>query len=320
MHTFGWKPELDYKIRRDPHKRAQCPFGHSPPGSPQQDQKPPPLAQLALLAHASSSLTERSTPESPLSDYSFGLPASFSKTEATRARERPNCTPYPQGSAPLVSIFFQILNTQKTGPNSPSLVGIFSLIDSHTPGFLSLTESPLQSNNWTRAHILHHMGYTVHYHPTYAPSPSDTLPDARIPTKITHLGGGYWIAYKKHRSWSANVRPLLLTMDCPKPTTSAVELTLHTEARACVIASYLSQLVEDHARVCHALAHLFSSLPHHVLILGVTSKADRQDPLRRTPTSRPSPLRGKPGQSPRVYTAAASLLGYVHQSPHTLGS
>jgi hypothetical protein len=78
------------------------------------------------------------------------------------------------------------------------------------------------------------------------------------------------MALKKHTRWSGNVRPLFLPLDCPMVTTCAVEimmeLTLHTCAKAVVIAIYLPHLVEEHDRVCQAIARLSISLPHHLVL------------------------------------------------------
>ena len=73
---------------------------------------------------------------------------------------------------------------------------------------------------------------------------------------------------QKQTPWSSMVRPLPLPADCPSTTTCAVELTLLTGAKAAFISSYLPQPLEEHARVCKALANLPQALPHQILILG----------------------------------------------------
>ena len=65
-----------------------------------------------------------------------------------------------------------------------------------------------------------------------------------------------------------NVRPLFLPIDSPMTYTCAVDLALLTDAKAVIVSSYLPQPMDEHARVCHALAKLPFALPHHLLILG----------------------------------------------------
>ena len=149
--------------------------------------------------------------ESLTSNYRFESPASLPRKADTGAGERPEDTPYTQGTSISEGIFFFTLNAQKMGPNSPSLVDIVSLLDSHTPDFLLFTETPLLSNNGALTHILRNRGYTIHYHPTNsAPSPPGTIPEARLPVHITRPEGGCRIAYNKHTSWSAQIRPLYI--------------------------------------------------------------------------------------------------------------
>ncbi len=64
------------------------------------------------------------------------------------------------------------------------------------------------------------------------------------------------------------MKPLILTLVCPKATTCAVELNLLTVAKTGIIAYYLPQPAEECAKVYEALARLTNTLPHHLLILG----------------------------------------------------
>jgi len=147
-------------------------------------------------------------------------------------------------------------------------VDIVTILDSYTPDFLLLAETPLLSGNGVLTHILRNRGYKRHFHPTNAPSPPDTLPEARIRANIINSGWGCWIAYKKHSTWSTKFRPLFLPTYFPMAFTCAVELTLLTGKKAANIASYLPSPVKEHARVCQALVDLSSTLPHHLLVLG----------------------------------------------------
>ena len=80
-------------------------------------------------------------------------------------------------------------------------------------------------------------------------SPPDILPESRLPDRLTHAGGGCWIAlYRKYTNRAAYVRPLSLPTGCPPATTCAVEITLHSGGNAAIIASYLPQSVEEHER------------------------------------------------------------------------
>jgi len=86
-------------------------------------------------------------------------------------------------------------------------------MDLHTLDFLILAETPLLRNNGALTHVLRNKGYKIYYHPINAPSPPDTLPEARLPDHLTHPGGGCWIAYKKYTTWAAQVRTLRLPTD-----------------------------------------------------------------------------------------------------------
>ena len=112
------------------------------------------------------------------------------------------------------------------------------------------------------------MGYKIHYHPLNAPSPPDSPPEAQLPDRLTHQGGGIWVAYKNHTNWAAQVRPLRLPTDCPPATTCVVEITLRSRDKLAIVASYLPQSVKGNERVCRALARLPVALPHRLLVLG----------------------------------------------------
>jgi hypothetical protein len=98
--------------------------------------------------------------------------------------------PYSHGALLTEQLSFMTLNVRKAGIYSPSLVDIVSLLDLYTPDFVLLTETPLLPNNGARTHILRNMGYKIHYHPINAPSPPDILLEARLPSRLTHAGGG----------------------------------------------------------------------------------------------------------------------------------
>jgi hypothetical protein len=70
------------------------------------------------------------------------------------------------------------------------------------------------------------------------------------------------------------IRPLTLPADCPRATTCAIELTLLSGEKAAFIACYLPQPLEEHARVCKALANLPQVLPHQILIMGGDLQGD----------------------------------------------
>jgi hypothetical protein len=94
------------------------------------------------------------------------------------------------GTTPSERLSFLTLDAQKAGPNNPSLVDIVSLLDSQTPDFLLLTETPLLPNNKALTHILRKRGYKIHDNTTKAPSPPGTLLEARLLAHLTHPGGG----------------------------------------------------------------------------------------------------------------------------------
>jgi hypothetical protein len=172
------------------------------------------------------------------------------------------------GTLPLEQLPLLTLNVPKAGLHSSSLVDIVSLLESHTPDFLLITETFLLHNNGALTHILRNRGYKIHYHPANAPSLRDVLPEARLPGHLTHPRGGCWISYRKHAAWKTHVRPLRLPADCPRAIPFAVEITLHSGEKAAVVASYLPQPVEEHGRTCQAFDRLPATLPHHLLILG----------------------------------------------------
>jgi hypothetical protein len=110
---------------------------------------------------------------------------------------------------------FLTLNAQKAGANSPSLTDIVTVSDLFTLDFLLLVETPLYQHSGTPTHALRNRGYSSHYHPSNAPFQTDVLPEARLPTHLTHSGEGCWPAYRKYSSWSSMVQPLILSADCP---------------------------------------------------------------------------------------------------------
>jgi len=94
--------------------------------------------------------------------------------------------------APPLNIVLTLLtiNAQNTGANIPSLVDAITILDDHSPYILFLTEAPLHTHNGALTHVLRNRGYSIHHHPANAPSPLDTLLEARIPAHLTHPGGG----------------------------------------------------------------------------------------------------------------------------------
>ncbi len=129
-------------------------------------------------------------------------------------------------------------------------------------------------------HVLRNMEYRVHHHPANAPFYPEGLPEARLPVQITHPGGGCWLAYKKHASWTPLVSPLTLPQNCPRATTCAVELTLLDGSKAAIISCYLPQTTEAHAVTCEAQSQLPRTLPHSIIIMGgdLQGNWDRSSP------------------------------------------
>ena len=142
-----------------------------------------------------------------------------------------------------------------------------TLLDLHTPEVLLLTEIPLHPHQGALTQVLRSRGYKTHYHQMNTPSHKVTLPEARLPIHTTHNGGGCWISYNKQTPWVTTVRNLTLPGTCPKVTTCAIELTLHTMTNAVIIVCYLPQTLEDHPQTCKALSRLTNTLPHHTIIL-----------------------------------------------------
>jgi hypothetical protein len=100
-------------------------------------------------------------------------------------------------ASPTTDISILILNTQKAGYNTPSLTDLVTILDLHKPDILLLTETPMHPHHGALAHVLCNMGYKTHYNPGNAPSPPNTLPEARLPAHTTQNGEGCWIAFKK---------------------------------------------------------------------------------------------------------------------------
>ena len=88
----------------------------------------------------------------------------------------------------MTEISILTLNTQNMGTNSPSLTDMVTLLDRHTPDVLLLTETPPLPHQGALTQVLRNRGYKTHYHPANAPSPTGTLPEARLPTHTTHGG------------------------------------------------------------------------------------------------------------------------------------
>ena len=109
-------------------------------------------------------------------------------------------------------------------------------MDFHILDFLLIAETPSLPNDGPLTHTLRNKGYKTHYQYVNAPTPPDTLPEAGLPTHLTHSGGGCWIAYRKYTSRAAHVCPLRLPNDCPQAITCVVEVTLHSGEKATIVA------------------------------------------------------------------------------------
>jgi hypothetical protein len=131
-------------------------------------------------------------------------------------------------------------------------------------------------------HVLRNREYRVHHHPANAPFHPDNLPEARLPAQITHPGGGCWLAYKKHVSWTLLLSPMTLPQNCPRATTCAVELTLLDGSKAAIISCYLAQTTEAHADTCETLSKLPRTLPHSLIVFlgGIYREAGTDHPQR----------------------------------------
>jgi len=92
---------------------------------------------------------------------------------------------------------FLNLDAHKAEAISPSMADIITVLDQHTPDFLFVTETPLHPHSGALVHRLRNWGIRLHCHSSIAPSHQDVLPEAHLPTHLTHPGGGYWLAYKK---------------------------------------------------------------------------------------------------------------------------
>jgi hypothetical protein len=286
-----WKPIPTYVIRHDPPAETLYPFSHSPPGSP------PPLGVSTIPACGQSPTLPRETSlrDNDPMEYSSDVSANTRVPTIFHGNPtHPDSARAPDPVSPVDTLIsFLTINAQKVGANSPSLTDIVTMLDDHSPDIIFLTETPLHSRSGALTHVLRNRGYTIHYHPANAPSPTDTLTDARTPGHLTHPGGGYLLAYKKHTTWSPMVKPLILPEDGPKTTTCAVELTLLTRAKAAFIACYLPQPPEDLARVCKALAKLPSLPRYHIPSSSwvATYKVTGIVPTQQPTTLHLSPLR-----------------------------
>ena len=170
-----------------------------------------------------------------------------------------------------------------------------------------LTETPMHPHHGALTQTLRNRAYKTHYQQGNAPSPKGTLPEARLPPQCTHNGGGCWIAYKKSAPWAPSVRPLPLPGPCPKHTTCAIELTLHSGAKAAIIACYLPQEADAHTRTCKALSELPTALPHHALILGGDFQGNWHGPNTKDAAIRTLPFRRWEGPVTPTFTPPSKL-------------
>jgi hypothetical protein len=142
------------------------------------------------------------------------------------------------------------------------------MMDQHSPDFPLLTETPTHPHSGAPIHALRDRGYRIHHHPSNAPFQQDGLPEARLPDHSTHPGGGCWLAYKKHASWTPLLSPLTLPHTCLIAPTCVVELTLLNGTKAAIILCNLPHAIEAHAITCDALSQLPHTLMHSLIILG----------------------------------------------------
>ncbi len=165
-----------------------------------------------------------------------------------------------------VELKFLTINAQKAGANNPSLANIATMLDQHSPDILLLTETPLPPHSGALLHVLRNRGYRIHHHPPNAPFQPDGLPEARVHGHVTHPGGGCWLAYMKHTSWTTLVSPITLPHNCPIATICAVELTLFNGTKAAIVSCYPHQTIEAHFDTYAALTKLPNTLPHSLII------------------------------------------------------
>ncbi len=117
------------------------------------------------------------------------------------------------------------------------------MIDQHSPDLFFLTETPMHPHSGALIHALRNRGYKVHHHPSNAPFQPDGLLEARLLDHITHLGGGCWLAYKKHTSWTPPVSLLTLPQTYPSATTYAVKLILLNGSKTAILSCYLPHTI-----------------------------------------------------------------------------
>jgi len=144
------------------------------------------------------------------------------------------------------------------------------VIENHEPGLLLLAETPMVPHIGALTRAFNNIGYKIHFNPVNAPSPLGTLPEARLSTHTTHNGRACLIEYRKLAPWATTVRNLPLPENCPRAATCAIELNLQSGAKAAIGACCLPQSEEDHAKTCMAFSLLTSTLPHPIMILGVS--------------------------------------------------
>jgi hypothetical protein len=197
LHSFGGRHEPNYKIRHDPTVMTEYPFEFSPPHYPMEAPStvladyPPPLG------YTHKPISEEFSQETSYSFDCHNTSPSLRKADS-EAKALPTNIPQTQGALPAEKLsILTLINVQIVGSTSSSLRNIVSILDLHTLGFLLLTETPSLPNNEALTHTLRNRGYKIHYHPVNAPTPPGTLPEARLPTHLTHSGDGCWIAYRK---------------------------------------------------------------------------------------------------------------------------
>ena len=295
---MGWKRDPSHMIRLDPPQGDPFPFPHSPPGSPSQ-QLPGPSLPDSNCHRSTSTEADPDGPTSPsaLSERPTGPLPKHSTSHSTSTLST------------ALALRFLTINAKKAGANSPSLVDVITMLEQNSSDFLLLTETPLSPHRGALLQSLRNRGYGVHHHPSNAPFQPDGLPEARLSDHIIHPGGGCWLAYKKHTSWTTLVCPLTLPINCPRATTYVVELTLVYGTKAAIISCYLPQPVEAHSNTCAILAQLPHTLSHPLIILGGDLHGELIKGPRRSYKSLPIHTKGGQGQHcpPSLHTNNRAL-------------
>ena len=134
LPNLGWQRDPSHRLRLDLLNGGPSPFPHFPPGSP------PHLRPSPSLPDSCSHLSN-----SPKADKEWitppckpdGLPT------APRIDRDPTHGHAPASPSTVEGFKFLTINTQNAGANSPSLVGIVTMLGQHSPDFLFLAETSI---------------------------------------------------------------------------------------------------------------------------------------------------------------------------------